>query len=114
MELCLYPKINSNMDHGIKYSIKTSKRAKRLRIVVNCDAQVSVVVPTGFDVRLIDQFIAKKVKWIQAKVNFFSSREKMERPKAVVQDSYHSCSARAKRLVKERLEYFNNFYNFQN
>jgi len=101
------------MDHGIKYSIKTSPKAKRLRIVVNCDAQVSVITPKGFDAGLVDKYIESKARWIKEKMKLFHSRKKIEKPKSIVQSSYHACNARAKKMIKERLMHFNDFYNFE-
>jgi len=101
------------MSHNINYNIKESKKTKRPRIVVNCDAGVSVVIPKGFNKNLVDSFISEKSRWIKEKIEQFESRKKIELPKDVVQGSYHTCNARAKRMIKERVEHFNSFYNFK-
>jgi len=101
------------MPHNINYNIKESKKTKRLRIVVNCDAGVSVVIPKGFNKNLVDSFISEKSQWIKEKIEHFESRKKIERPKSIVQGSYYTCNARAKRMIKERVEHFNSFYNFK-
>ena len=112
MVLWVYKKL-LNMPHNINYNIKESKRARGLRIVVNCDAGVSVVTPKGFDKTLVDDFISQKSCWIKEKIEHFESRKKIELPKDVVQGSYHTCNARAKRMIKGRVEHFNSFYNFK-
>jgi len=101
------------MPHGISYNIRESKRARGLRVVVNCDADVSIVTPRGFDKNLVDIFITQKEAWIREKIEYFKSRKKIARPKSIVQGSYYTCSARAKKMIKERVEYFNSFYNFE-
>jgi len=101
------------MPHGISYNIRESKRARGLRVVVNCDADVSIVTPRGFDKNLVDVFITQKEAWIREKIEYFKSRKKIDRPKSIVQGSYYTCSARAKKMIKKRLEYFNSFYNFE-
>jgi predicted metal-dependent hydrolase len=101
------------MSHGIDYSVKTSKKAKRLRIVVNCDANVSVVTPQGFDIHKIDGFVAQKAEWIRKKILFFKSRTKIDNTKDFAQTGYYSCNARAKKLVKNRVDHFNKLYNLE-
>lgn len=49
----------------MEYTIKKSRRAKRLRIVVSAD-QVQVVTPYGVNSKLIEAFVAEKSGWIQA------------------------------------------------
>ena len=101
------------MPHDIKYSIKTSKRAKYLRIVVNCDAVVSVVSPKGFSLNMIDKVILEKADWIKARILHFKKIEKLKKPIEIEQGSFYACNARAKKFVKERVEYFNQFYKFE-
>ena len=101
------------MSHGISYNIRESKRAKRVRLVVSCDAGVSVVTPKGFDRRLVDNFISEKQAWIKEKIEKFKSRKKIELPKDIVQGNYNTCKARAKKMICERVEHYNSFYNFK-
>ncbi len=101
------------MSHNISYNIKESRQARSVRVVVNCDANVSIVTPKGFDKNLIDVFIAQKEEWIKEKIEYFKSRKKIELRKDVMQGNYNTCKARAKKMIKERVEYYNSFYNFK-
>ncbi len=101
------------MPHNISYNIRESKRTKSVRVVVNCKADVSIVTPKGFDRRLVDNFISQKEAWIKEKIEYFKSRKKIVRPDNIVQGSYYTCSARAKKMIVGRVEYYNSFYNLK-
>ncbi len=100
------------MSHGIAYSVKESERARRLRIVVNCDARVSVVVPKGFDLSGVEKYITEKAEWIKSKILFFQKKEKKEISRDFPQTNYHACAKRARKLIKERVVHYNELYNF--
>ena len=47
----------------VKY--KHSKKAKYIRIVINHDSQVSVVIPSNYNIRDAIEFVHSKKNWIQ-------------------------------------------------
>ncbi|HHX58606.1 MAG TPA: M48 family metallopeptidase [Candidatus Moranbacteria bacterium] len=61
------------MNKDIKYKIKKSSRAKRLRLAVYCDGSVVATVPRGVKQSTIKRYIADKEQWLLDKINFFKS-----------------------------------------
>ncbi len=97
----------------IPYTLKKNAKAKYLRIVINRDATVSVVAPTRVSMKEIEQFIADKTLWIQKHVRAFQKKKEAVTPVLPVgfsRTDYHSCVARARKLVKDRLAHFNAIY----
>jgi len=54
----------------IPYSIKLSRRARRMRISVGCEAGVVVTLPWGFNSTLADKFVREKQQWILKSLNY--------------------------------------------
>lgn len=50
---------------GFQYSIRESDRARRVRLVVSAQGEVEVVVPRGFDQRLLPQLLEPKAAWVE-------------------------------------------------
>lgn len=63
-----------NAGAAIEWTLRRSKRAKRVRIVVRSGG-VEVVAPPRAPRRLIDAFVAEKRDWIRAKVAAWRERE---------------------------------------
>ena len=51
-------------DNKVNCSVRTSLRAKRLRITVTPEAELVVVAPLGFDLRLLPGLLKSKESWI--------------------------------------------------
>ena len=100
------------MENKINYTLKKSKKAKSLRLAVYCDSRVVVTAPDFFSLNKIEDFIGKKKKWILEKINHFSKFEKYNLPK-ISKKELPAYKKQALILVKNRLEYFNKFYNFK-
>lgn len=96
----------------IDYKIRRSKRARNLRIEINCEAEVIVVAPRLISLSRIEMMIKEKAGWILSALSKVKKRIPLEKPAEMLQGSYHACSGRAKQLIKSRLEYYNQFYNF--
>ncbi len=58
-------------DRKIPYSIRTSTRAKRLRIAVYCNCDVVVTLPHTKTVSDVEIYLKEKAKWISGKLEFF-------------------------------------------
>lgn len=96
----------------IKYTVRKSNRSKRMRIAVYCDTRVVVTVPWAFDDSKIEKFIKEKAWWIIKKINYFS-RYKYVRPIENRRINYLKYKSTALALAKERVQRFNQFYNFR-
>lgn len=101
------------MSEQIKYTIKHSKKAKRMTISINCDAQVLVTAPAGISVRYIEKVIKQKTDWILKSLEKFKNRMSLDKPEHLAQGGYNACVARTRKFVKERLEHYNKHYNFK-
>ncbi len=95
----------------IKYTVRKSNRAKRMRIAVYCDTRVVVTVPRGFEDSKIEKFIREKAWWVLAKIKYFS-RFKYVRPIENSRMNYLEHRIAALRLAREKVERYNRFYNF--
>ena len=60
-------------EQSIQYTVRKSKRAKRLRLAVYCDGNVVVTTPVGVQKFIIQDFILEKRQWIYEKLRFFRS-----------------------------------------
>jgi predicted metal-dependent hydrolase len=96
----------------LDYNLRKSKRARRMRIAVYCDGSVVVTAPSWFAETLAERFIREKAKWILNKITFF----KLHKTQAIARGTkteYLKYKEITRQLVKERIEYFNGFYNFR-
>ena len=81
-------------------------------MTIHRDGRVVATVPNFFDLKILDKFIEEKKEWIIERVQKFlasplrfvknSSKKDLKKYKAEVLI-----------LVKERLEYYNKFYNLK-
>lgn len=93
------------------YTIKKSKRAKRMRLAVYCDGSVVVTAPFGVNQTIIEKFIADKKQWLADKINFFKSVDS-KAIRTFSQDDYLKYKEEAMRLVEKRVKFFSKKYNF--
>ena len=113
----------------IEYTLKTSARAKALRLMVSLGGEVSVTVPEGLWGRLGEAFVVQMLQsragWILAKIEHFRAlREKVDRGEVTVgkpqkklsrkeeRARYLAHKENARKLVEERVRHFNQFYKF--
>lgn len=99
--------------HGtpVTYTLRTSRRARRVRLVVRRDGQVILTVPAGSRVSTAERFLREKSRWLVAKIAEFKDREGQPIMRYTRADYLkHKEAARA--LVAERLAHFNTQYGF--
>ena len=98
-------------DKNIDYILKTSKRAKRLRLAIYCDGSFVVTRPRGLSENIVEKFIIKKAGWVLFKMEHFKqfngSLIKGGRK------DYLKYKTDALKFADERIEYFNRQYNFK-
>ena len=82
-----------------------------MRIAVYCDGSVVAVHPINLTQPRILSIIENKIDWIKEKINFFNSRQNIGVSKGTKKDFLKNKS-QAFELVKNRVEYFNQFYKF--
>ncbi|MFA6973482.1 MAG: M48 family metallopeptidase [Parcubacteria group bacterium] len=94
-----------------KYTVKKSKRAKRMRLAVYCDGSVVVTTPLGVELSIIEKFLADKKQWVTDKINFFKSVDSKAIRTFSVED-YLKHKDEALALVRGRVKFFNRKYGF--
>lgn len=96
---------------GIRYSVKESDRAKRMRLAVYCDASVVVTVPRGVEMGLIEKFLQEKRSWIEDKISYFTQFKNKPITRFSEAD-YKKHKDEAFALACARVAYFNQIYGF--
>jgi predicted metal-dependent hydrolase len=95
----------------IDYTLKISKRAKRIRLAVYCDGSCVVTAPEKVNHWLIERFIAQKSKWIYDKIKYFSSFSHTLHINNNEKD-IETIKQQALALVQMRIQKFNAHYGF--
>lgn len=96
----------------ILYTIRRSKRAKRMRLAVYRDGSVVVTTPHDLKETLVESFIREKARWIFSKIAYFSQFKGGPIARYSNKD-YLKYKIDAGLLIEERVEYFNKQYGFQ-
>lgn len=100
------------LNKEVEYKIRKSRRAKRMRIAVYCDASVVVTLPYGHAETTARKFIKQKAGWLLEKIDFF----KRNKTVPVIKNSeadYKKNKDKALALVKKKIEKYNKNYNFK-
>lgn len=97
--------------YKLEYEIKKNRRAKHLRLSVYPEGRILLTLPWWVSARAGKAFITAKADWILAKVNNQASRQRAW-PIKINTNEYHEHKADALEFIKERLEHFNQNYNF--
>lgn len=100
---------------NIEYTVKTSDRARHMRLEIYPEGICVVTVPRKFDHNLIDKFLIAKSSWIEQKIDYLSKIKFSPGllPKNLSRRDYLRHKETARVLVKDRLKYFNQFYNLK-
>lgn len=96
----------------IPYTLKVSKRAKRLRLSIHHDGSFIVTTPKNLHLNTIKQFIIKKSQWILDKLDYFSKFTNSFKIKNTKSD-FIKYKETAKKLVEEKISKFNKIYKFK-
>lgn len=97
------------MEQKIKYQLKKSARARRMRLAVFCDGSVVVTTPPRFSESLVEKWIREKTDWILGKIAHFEKKGFRVIPKRS-RGEYMRHKSQAKLLAKRRLAYFSEIY----
>ncbi|MBU1164557.1 M48 family metallopeptidase [Patescibacteria group bacterium] len=95
----------------INYTLKTSKKAKKLRLAVYCDGSFVVTKPMGLNDRVVEKYIMEKSNWVLAKIDHFKKFgvdiNKNDKQK------YLTYKNKTLEFVQERIQHFNSTYQFK-
>jgi predicted metal-dependent hydrolase len=100
----------------VPYTLRVSRRARRLRLCVYCDGALVVTTPRNLHISAIEGFIIRKSKWVLDKIDHFRSfsgsfvrAQRRTNTKAEFLEHKH----RALSLVQERVAKYNEIYKFK-
>jgi len=96
----------------VKYTLKISKRAKRMRLAIYCDGSFVVTAPRSASENIIEQFIVQKSQWIIDKLEYFKSFSGQVFIKGTKKD-YIKYKEQALALAQSRILHFNKTYGFR-
>lgn len=96
----------------VNYSIRRSKRAKRMRLAVYCDGNFIVTVPQTFPANSIDRYVIAKSQWILSKLDFFEGLNKKQKL-TLGSDGYELYKDKAFEMVTERLTVLNQTHQYK-
>ena len=97
-------------NQDINYHLKTSRRARNLRLSVYSNCLVVVSKPQGFSDKLVERFLQSRAGWILTKLEYFKNHvvpQVKTDPK-----EYRQYKKAALHLARELLTEYNRFYNF--
>ncbi|MDO8497424.1 MAG: M48 family metallopeptidase [bacterium] len=90
----------------VNYSIRRSKRAKRMRLAVYCDGNFIVTVPQTFPTNSIDRYVIAKSQWVISKLNFFEGLNKKQKL-TFGDNGYEKYKEKALEMIIKRLTALN-------
>lgn len=96
----------------ISYTIRKSRRARRIRLAVYCDGEVVVTTPFNLKESIAEKFVREKFQWLISKLSFFKQFE----GKATVRysrEDYLKYKEEAYNLVESRINYFSKIYKLK-
>lgn len=96
----------------IEYTLKVSKRARRMRLSIYCDGNFVVTAPQNMSDNIIEQFIIRKSQWILDKLDYFKSISGQVFAKGAKKE-YSKYKDQAFVLAQKRIEYFNKTCGFK-
>lgn len=96
----------------VSYSVRRSKRAKRLRLAVYCDGNFVVTLPKGINESSAEKYIIQKSQWVLNKMDFFKNVS-MSKTLNLTPDDYLKHKDKALQLATDRVEHFNKKYGYK-
>ncbi len=100
-----------NLDGKIvDYNLNKNSRAKNISLSINLNGQVRLTMPKYFPIFLAEKFIKQKSKWLLEKIAHLQNNKSIFFIKS--KNKYLGQKESALILIKDRVDYFNQFYNF--
>lgn len=89
----------------VAYTLRKSKRARRMRLAVYCDGSVVVTTPHDLRETAAERFIREKTEWLFSKLAFFKQFEGKPVARYSYED-YLKYKDRARVLIEQKVEHF--------
>ncbi len=94
------------------YTLRISRRARRVRLAVYSDGRVVVISPRRLSEQIVRRFVVQKRQWIIDKQEYFKKNPQLLASRGTTQD-FATYKEAARALAHERINYFNQIYNFK-
>ncbi len=98
-------------DRKIFYTVRQSRRAKRLRIAVYCNCDVIVTLPHSKTLNDVEMFLRKKARWISDKLDKFRKAKGLQLNGKLAK--FVDAKNAAYRLVEGIIKKINKTYDFK-
>jgi len=98
-------------DKEFPYILKKRKGMRSVRLSINSTGNLTASAPKWYPIWLINKFLEEKSEWIwkQLKDVDFSLTDQKEKED---RESYKKNKELARKIIRERVEFFNRYYNF--
>lgn len=96
----------------LEYTLKLSKRARRVRLSVHSSGELIITTPRNVSQNFIEKFIIEKSNWILKKIEYFKNNS-YQFFKQDNNDDYLALKNQALALAHTRVGYFSKLYNFK-
>lgn len=101
--------INGNR---VSYTLKRSRKAKRMRVAVLCDCSIVVTSPQALPENAILKFIKLKSDWITNKITFFSNLDIDSDIAIWSKDHFEKHKAEALKVVQKKVRHYSKKHDF--
>lgn len=96
----------------LTYTLRKSRRARRMRLAVYADSSIVVTSPFDLKETIVEKFIREKSSWLFSKIAFFKQFKGQAISKYSKQD-YLKHKEIAFKLATERVSHFNKIYRYK-
>ncbi len=96
----------------ITYTLKRRRGARSVRLAIYTNGAFVVTAPKWYPAFVINKFLAEKAGWIYDKLKDIDFEELGLKKKAE-KINYKTRKESAREIIRERLEFFNRYYNFE-
>ncbi len=97
-------------DRKVFYSLKKNRRSRNLKIAVYKTGEVVVTAPFFLSPKRVKKILGKYQDWIYEQGGM--PKNSHTSPSSLVHKDYLENKERAREIIIQRLDYFNQFYNF--
>ncbi|MFA7662734.1 MAG: M48 family metallopeptidase [Patescibacteria group bacterium] len=95
-------------DQEISYSLKSYRRAKRVRLRITQEGVLIISKPYFVNQKIVENFIYEKRAWVLDKINSVKNNSNR-----IEVGDYLENKEKVRAYIFERLKYFSQFYNFE-
>jgi hypothetical protein len=92
----------------VSYSLKTSARARNLRITVKPGGTVAAVKPAFISDRAVEEFLAKKSGWLIGKIDLLKNKKSLAA--SGTRADFKRCAPLARALALRKIEKYKQIY----